>query len=225
VSINANLTSSSAQHTRQAPHCQQQPPPQPAQPAQPPHRQARHARQPLQPRHPPQPRQASCTPLPAVSLSKRWNVARLTSAISSSPSVMACVGAKFGVCPTSAVGTAAADAPPTSEKVNPAAPNAGAAALVTRFRFEACFTRDIVASSIASKICVESACHCNCTPRHHVAQYACASQSPSDWSIFVALVHVHERRSTPQRGHGRFMIDLVHDKTSRRCRMLRCNCS
>ena len=32
---------------------------------------------------------------------------------------------------TSAVGTAAADAPPTSEKVNPAAPNAGAAALVT----------------------------------------------------------------------------------------------
>jgi hypothetical protein len=46
------------------------------------------------------------------------------------------------------VGTADADAPPTSEKVNPAAPSAGTAALVTRFRFEACFTRGIVASSI-----------------------------------------------------------------------------
>jgi hypothetical protein len=51
------------------------------------------------------------------------------------------------VCCTS-VGTADADAPPTSEKVNPAAPNAGTAALVTRFRFEACFNLGIVASSI-----------------------------------------------------------------------------
>jgi hypothetical protein len=33
-------------------------------------------------------------------------------------------------------------------KVKPAAPNAGTAALVTRFRFEVCFTRGIVASSI-----------------------------------------------------------------------------
>jgi hypothetical protein len=49
------------------------------------------------------------------------------------------------------VGTADADAPPTSEKVNPAAPSAGTAALVTRFRFEACFTRGIVASSIPVK--------------------------------------------------------------------------
>ena len=37
-------------------------------------------------------------------------------------------------------GTADADALPSNEKVNPAAPNAGMAALVTRFRFEACFT-------------------------------------------------------------------------------------
>ena len=46
-----------------------------------------------------------------------------------------------------AVGTADADALPASEKVNPAAPNAGTAVLVTRFFFEACFTRGMVASS------------------------------------------------------------------------------
>jgi hypothetical protein len=46
------------------------------------------------------------------------------------------------------VGTAEADAPPASEKVKPTAPNAGTAALVTRFVFEACLTRAIVASSI-----------------------------------------------------------------------------
>jgi hypothetical protein len=53
----------------------------------------------------------------------------------------------FGARGTSCVGTAAADAPPTSEKVNPEAPSAGTA-LVTRVRFEACFTRGILASSI-----------------------------------------------------------------------------
>jgi hypothetical protein len=49
----------------------------------------------------------------------------------------------FGVCGVSAVGTADADAPPTSEKVNPTAPKAGTV-FVTRFRFEACFTPGIV---------------------------------------------------------------------------------
>jgi hypothetical protein len=53
----------------------------------------------------------------------------------------------FGVRGTSCVGTAAADAPPTSEKVKPAAPNTGTA-FVPRFGFEACFARGIVASSI-----------------------------------------------------------------------------
>jgi hypothetical protein len=48
----------------------------------------------------------------------------------------------------SAAGTADAEAPPASEKVKPAAPSAGIVALATLFRFEACFTRDIVASSI-----------------------------------------------------------------------------
>jgi hypothetical protein len=78
-------------------------------------------------------------------LSNKWKVERLTSAISSSPSSTDCEGEKFSFCGVSAVvGRADAEAPPASEKVNPAAPNAGIAALVTRFRLEACF--DIVAS-------------------------------------------------------------------------------
>src|SRR5437868_15081967 len=125
--------------------------PQPAQPPQPQPRQPRQPPQPRQPRQPPQPQPlANCTPprtSPVFSLSNRWNVAKLTSAISSSPSVSAWFGTRFVVGCTSAAGTADADAPPASEKVNPAAPNAGMAALVTRFFFEACFTRDIVASS------------------------------------------------------------------------------
>jgi hypothetical protein len=81
-------------------------------------------------------------------LSNKWKVAKLTSAISSSPSVIACDGEKFSFCGTSAAGTADAEALPASEKVKPAAPRAGIVALATLFRFEACFTRDIVASSI-----------------------------------------------------------------------------
>jgi hypothetical protein len=45
-------------------------------------------------------------------------------------------------------GTAAADAPPTIEKVKPAAPKAGSAAFT---RFEDCFTRGIFESSIFSQ--------------------------------------------------------------------------
>jgi hypothetical protein len=93
-------------------------------------------------------------PLPAFSLSKTWNVARLTSAISSSLRVIATFGANGVVCGTSAVGTADAAALPSNEKVNPAAPNADAAALVTRFCFETCFTRGMVASSVS---CCEGA--------------------------------------------------------------------
>jgi hypothetical protein len=45
------------------------------------------------------------------------------------------------------VGIVDADALPTSEKLSPAAPSAfTAAALVVRFCFEACLTRDMVAS-------------------------------------------------------------------------------
>ncbi|WP_156434984.1 hypothetical protein [Bradyrhizobium lablabi] len=84
-------------------------------------------------------------------------MARLTSAISSSPNVTIMPGAKFRPCCTSPVGTADADAPPASEKVNPAAPNAGTAVLVTRFFVEACFTRGMVASSnVAGRISVKA---------------------------------------------------------------------
>jgi len=56
-----------------------------------------------------------------------------------------------------AVGATAADAPPASEKVSPAAPSAGTAVLMTRFFFEACFTRGMVASSnVARRISQES---------------------------------------------------------------------
>jgi len=56
----------------------------------------------------------------------------------------------FGVRGTSVVGATAADAPPASEKLSPAAPNTGTA-FVTRFRFEACFTRGMFASSVPVK--------------------------------------------------------------------------
>jgi hypothetical protein len=86
---------------------------------------------------------ATCSLLTAFSLSKRWNVARLTSAISSSPRVTVAFGAECIVSGTSAVGMADADAPPISEKVNPAAPNTGTAALGMCF----CFTFGMNASS------------------------------------------------------------------------------
>src|SRR6516165_7265323 len=98
---------------------------QPAQPTQqrqpqPPQRQPRQPRQPQPPHR--QPHAICCSALPLLSLSNRWNVARLTSAISSSPSVTAWVGAKLSFCGTSAVGVADAEALPTSPKVKPAAP-------------------------------------------------------------------------------------------------------
>jgi hypothetical protein len=49
------------------------------------------------------------------------------------------------------VGVVDADALPTSEKLRPAAPSIfTAAALLVRFCFEACLTRDMVASSVSS---------------------------------------------------------------------------
>jgi len=135
---------------RQTPHDKQQPHPphpQPPQPPQPPQRLMAH-RQPPQ-RQPPHlhPR-AYCSPsrgMPAFSLSKTKNVPKLTSAISSSLSVI-CGGTVFweGV---SAVGTAvAADAPPASDKDMPTTPTTGTASF-RAFRFEACFLCGIVASS------------------------------------------------------------------------------
>jgi len=117
-----------------------QPQPQPA-----PQRQPRHPQPPQRQR--PHAQAAICTRGPAlVSLSKRLNVAKLTSAISSSPSVTAWVGTKPSFCGASVVGTADAEAPPARPNVKPAALSAGTATFVTRFRFEDCLTRGIVAS-------------------------------------------------------------------------------
>jgi hypothetical protein len=60
------------------------------------------------------------------------------------------------------VGTAAADAPPTIENVNPAAPRTGTDFGI-RFFFEACFTRGISHSSIPWKKWFESS-NGNSTP-------------------------------------------------------------
>ena len=104
-------------------------------------------------------------PLPMFSLSKRWKVARLTSAISSSPSVTVCVGAKLSFCGTSAVGVADAKAPPTSPTDKPAAPTAGTAALATRFCFEACFPCGVAAFL------------------HKYQQRVCSSSTPASISL------------------------------------------
>jgi len=145
--LRKGYATSRAQQRRQTPHdAQHPPPPQPPQPQ--PRAQPRQPRQPRHPRQPPQRQpQAICwkPALPPFSLSNRWKVERLTSAISSSPSNTDCDGEKFSFCGVSAVGSVDAEAPPASEKVNPAAPNAGATAFAARFRLEACFT-DIVAS-------------------------------------------------------------------------------
>ncbi|MGA7803652.1 hypothetical protein [Bradyrhizobium sp.] len=87
--------------------------------------------------------------MPTVfSLSKTWKVDKLMSAISSSPRTNDWFGSKLSFCGASVSGMVEAAALPASEKVNPAAPSAGTAAFAMLFRFEACFTRDIVASSI-----------------------------------------------------------------------------
>jgi hypothetical protein len=81
-------------------------------------------------------------------LSKTWKVDKLMSAISSSPRTNDWFGSKLSFCGAFVSGIVEAAALPASEKVNPAAPSAGTAAFAILFRFEACFTRDIVASSI-----------------------------------------------------------------------------
>jgi hypothetical protein len=82
----------------------------------------------------------------------------------------------FGVRGTSCVGTAAADAPPTSEKVNPAAPNTGTD-FVRRFRFEACFTLGMLAFLHTCKKCSESRKRnptlCNCAMQDWLGPLTC----------------------------------------------------
>jgi hypothetical protein len=61
------------------------------------------------------------------------------------------LGEVLSDCAIPEVGIVDADALPTSEKLSPAAPSTlTAAALVVRFCFEVCLTRDMVASSVSS---------------------------------------------------------------------------
>jgi hypothetical protein len=83
---------------------------------------------------------------PAVSLSKTWNVAKLTSETSSSLSVISWLGAVERAW-VSAAGTAvAADAPPASDNDTPTAPNTGKVSF-RLFRFETC---GMIDSSVSS---------------------------------------------------------------------------
>jgi hypothetical protein len=75
----------------------------------------------------------------------------LTSASSSSLSALNWPGVKFSLCWGSSAGTADAIALPAIEKVSPANPSAGTAALVIRFFFEACFVRCMAASSVVEE--------------------------------------------------------------------------
>jgi hypothetical protein len=97
-------------------------------------------------------------------------------------------GAMPGVRSTSCVGATAAEAPPASEKVNPAAPNTGTA-LFTRLRFEACFTLAIGASSAAVNV--------NDNQNVVIGVYAAnfSTQGRLGRSITITTkFHVHERR-------------------------------
>jgi len=90
---------------------------------------------------------ATCCAALIFSLSNRWNVARLTSAISSSSRTERCWDQLLSVCGKSAEGIVDADALPASENPSPAAPSAvTAAALFVWLPFAACCVRRMVAS-------------------------------------------------------------------------------
>jgi hypothetical protein len=95
-----------------------------------------------------------------------------------------------GDCATSEAGTAAADAPPTIEKVNPAAPNTGTD-FITRFFVEVCFTRDIVETSIPFESSLTPAMRLYAAPMYHARQ----SHMAAGILVFAAthLVHLYEQ--------------------------------
>src|ERR1700722_12865501 len=125
-------------HPRKPPPQPRKPPPQPRKP--PP--------QPCpQPQPPPQPRKATCMPdweFPRSSLSKRWNVARLTSEISSSSRVgtrngaVSCQRMSATDPAVGATRDAAGDPPVDAAKDTPAMPRTDTVFLV-RFPFETRF--------------------------------------------------------------------------------------
>ena len=144
-----------------------QPTPQPPQPPQPtPHRQALQPAQPRQPPHPwkpPHPRASRIRGNHRICRSRAGPAARRCTiffVVEEMEGGEADVGkflfterdhhARSEIRPLLNVSRRYGRMPyalPASEKVNPAAPNAGTAVLVTRFFFEACFTRGMVASS------------------------------------------------------------------------------
>jgi len=77
-----------------------------------------------------------------VSLSKMWNVAKLTSKIASSPSAISCATAVLHESVSVAGTLLAPYAPLASDNDNPAALSTGTA-LLPRFGCEDCFARDM----------------------------------------------------------------------------------
>jgi hypothetical protein len=92
---------------------------------------------------------------------------------------------------TSDVGTADADAPPTSEKVKPAAPNAGTA-FATRFRFEASLTPGIVVPPYLQKNVSSSAAEI-LRFENAVCKVGWYGRRAASTGFHVDERHVHER--------------------------------
>jgi len=90
-----------------------------------------------------------------------------------------------------AVGVVDADALLASERPSPAAPSTFAAALFVRFCFEACLTRDMVASSVSS---CENAPQ-ECARRNRRARVTCAIKCET--SHRVPIIFMNEIETYP----------------------------
>src|SRR4029077_6519983 len=93
----------------------------------------------------------------APSLSKTWNVAKLTSQTSSSQRVISWLTAALRIIVSSGGEVLARDASLASANDNPAAPRTGTA-LLRRFRLEFCFVRDMGSSPRLAAFCCFSRC-------------------------------------------------------------------
>ena len=154
----------------------------------------------------------------SLSLSKTWKVARLVSAISSSPRkiclALSCDGAAVG---------AVADAPPVMAKDTPAAPNAKAALLAVRFvaRFALAIVESpgpgcpaAILGPAGAYLSCGSGCRGDTTTWVFPPSLGASLQSPSDWNASSAMLHGKRgRAATSQpppldllgegwRGHG-----------------------
>lgn len=109
----------------------------------------------------------------------------------------------FGVGGTSDAGATAADAPPTSENAKPAAPKTGTV-FVTRFFFEACFTRGIVASSLLCENFFQFSMTIVLS-----ANSACKLGKRVDLGMAYRVIHVRERHRRRLPRHD------IHDRCRR----------